>query len=649
MYPIFYKDSIVIKNWFRIENSCHILSIIPFHFSFLPILFDKSDLNENKFINTPKVNKINEIHRIESSPNLIKKCLNYIYNLISDYIVEPILISCRFTYLLCIFLPLIIGSPLILLGKKVPECNNERTGTLWWYNRLMRSMEMAGPTFIKLGQWAASRTDIFPQEMCIRLSKLHSAVDPHPFYETKEIIEKAFNKPFEEIFISFDMDPIGIGAIAQVYKAVIRPEVLPRSFFHDEFDDDSGEHRPPMVAIKILHPSSENNIRRDLKILMVFAKIINAIPTMQWLSLPEEVKIFGEMMQSQLDLRIEATNLLEFQKNFNNRRTVKFPKPLMLYTTKNMLIEEYERGINVKLFLDNGAGVFNNMIANMGLDAFLHMLILDNFVHADLHPGNIKVKFTKQNTYNILRQFWINYTSTDEQKAKIRYDDRESDIAVERLLSKRYDKTLWLDELKNLCNEGYLPQLIFLDTGLVTSLNDENRKNFLDLFRAIAQFNGYEAGKLMIDRCKTPNLVIDGEIFALKMQHLVLSVKSLTLQLGKIKISDILVTVLHMVRQHHVKLEGDFVNVVISILLLEGIGRQLDPTMDLLKSALPILRELGSKGAGKGVLEGIKDIPGGGGLWLKVWIWLEAREWVDNASWNYYATLFHRYIWWPDI
>src|SRR4051794_15430556 len=268
------------------------------------------------------------------------------------------------------------------------------------------------------------------------------------------------------------------------------------------------------------------------------------------------------------------------------------------------------------------------------------MLILDNFVHADLHPGNIMVKFTKQNTYNILRQFWINYTSSDEQRAKIHYNDLDSEIAIERLLSKRHDKTLWLNELTDLCNEGYLPQLIFLDTGLVTSLNVENRKNFLDLFRAIAKFDGYEAGKLMIDRCKTPHLAIGGEIFALKMQHLVLNVKSVTLQLGKIRISDILTNVLQMVRQHHVKLEGDFVNVIISILLLEGIGRQLDPTMDLLKSALPILRELGAQGASKGGLEGMKDISGGFAWWLKFWFWLEAREWVDNASWNEYAALF---------
>ena len=85
----------------------------------------------------------------------------------------------------------------------------------------------------------------------------------------------------------------------------------------------------------------------------------------------------------------------------------------------------------------------------------------------------------------------------------------------------------------------------------------------------------------MVERCRQPSAVIDEEVFALRMQHLVLSVKSRTFALGNIKIGDILNEVLSMVRGHHVRLEGDFVNVVLSILLLEGIGRSLDPNLDL--------------------------------------------------------------------
>jgi aarF domain-containing kinase len=112
-------------------------------------------------------------------------------------------------------------------------------------------------------------------------------------------------------------------------------------------------------------------------------------------------------------------------------------------------------------------------------------------------------------------------------------------------------------------------------------LNAVNRRNFLDLFKAVAEFDGYRAGQLMVERCRQPEAVIDSEVFALRMQHLVLGVKSRTFALGNIKIGDILNEVLRMVRAHHVRLEGDFVNVVLSILLLEGIGRSLDPDLDL--------------------------------------------------------------------
>jgi aarF domain-containing kinase len=143
------------------------------------------------------------------------------------------------------------------------------------------------------------------------------------------------------------------------------------------------------------------------------------------------------------------------------------------------------------------------------------------------------------------------------------------------------NKADWESALAKLNDEGYRPQLIFIDTGLVTQLNDHNRRNFLDLFRAIAEFDGYRAGHLMVERCRTTEEVIEPEIFALKMQHLVLSIKSRTFALGNIKIGDVLSEVLAMVRGHHVRFEGDFVNVVISCLLLEGIGRSLNPNLDL--------------------------------------------------------------------
>jgi aarF domain-containing kinase len=211
------------------------------------------------------------------------------------------------------------------------------------------------------------------------------------------------------------------------------------------------------------------------------------------------------------------------------------------------------------------------------------MLILDNFIHADLHPGNIMVRFYKPEPIGLFSRFSMVVPSGSSNAKNVDQHKEVTEEVYARLSPYRGEPKEWNKELSRLDAEGYRPQLIFIDTGLVTELNSVNRRNFLDLFRAIAEFDGNHVGRLMIERCRQPSAVIDGDGFASKMQDLILAVKSRTLALGNIKIGDLLTQVLHMVRVHHVRMEGDFINVVLSILLLEGIGRSLDPNLDLLK------------------------------------------------------------------
>jgi aarF domain-containing kinase len=578
-----------------------------------------------------------------------------------QYIYEPIATGLRLFHLAVIFVPVIITVPVIWVGRRLPDRDNERSGTLWWYGLLVRSMERAGPAFIKvcglvsraclqlltcidvqLGQWAASRSDIFPNEMCAVMSSLHSNAPAHSLEVTKRTIVRAFEgRPFEEIFDEFDEKPLGVGAIAQVYKARLKPDLAvpgerditdgaPKNLRQkvrknvDALVKSSPQRVPSAyVAIKVLHPKVERIVRRDLRIMGLFAAIINAIPTMHWLSLPDEVAQFGEMMRLQLDLRIEAANLTIFRNHFQNRTTAWFPYPYAEFTTRQVLVEEFAQGIPLDAFLESGGGVFDQEIANEGLDAFLHMLLLDNFVHADLHPGNIMVRFYKPSQPDIhLRRKQDPSAPPDASTI----DEVES--VLSRLRPHRHNKAAWVAALKEIDKEGYRPQLIFIDTGLVTELNAKNRRNFLDLFRAIAEFDGYRAGHLMIERCREPEAVINGEVFALKMQHLVLAVKGRTFALGNVKIGDVLSEVLSMVRGHHVRMEGDFVNVVISILLLEGIGRSLDPDLDLFKSALPILRQLGTSSPSSVV----KSLREGDFSLIKIWVGLEARRFFQASA-----------------
>jgi aarF domain-containing kinase len=426
------------------------------------------------------------------------------------------------------------------------------------------------------------------------MSSLHSNAPAHSLKYTKKAIVTAFGgRPFDNIFEEFHEKPLGVGAIAQVYKAKLKSDLVAegdgdiiaeqlnlRQRLRRNVDvlvkSSPQRTKSSYVAIKVLHPKVERMVRRDLRIMGFFAAILNAIPTMEWLSLPDEVAQFGEMMRLQLDLRIESANLIMFRKKFQNRTTAWFPFPYAEHTTRQVLIEEYAQGIPLAAFLEDGGGVFQNEIANEGLDAFLHMLLIDNFVHADLHPGNIMVRFYKPEQINLS-------LGRHKQAEDPEHSKDVTEEVLQKLRPHRHHPEAWKAQLDAIDKEGYRPQLIFIDAGLVTALNATNRKNFLDLFKAIAEFDGYRAGHLMVERCRQPEAVIDQEIFALKMQHLVLGVKSKTFALGNIKIGDVLNEVLSMVRGHHVRMEGDFVNVVISILLLEGIGRSLDPNLDLFK------------------------------------------------------------------
>ncbi|RKP14588.1 atypical/ABC1/ABC1-C protein kinase [Piptocephalis cylindrospora] len=579
-------------------------------------------------------------HSVPTYPkHFIVRVLHALRRFLETRILEPILTLTRAIHLIILLSPILFLSPIALSGSRDRNAyGQERSGTLWWYDIIVGQMQRAGPTFIKLAQWAATRTDLFPIELCRRLSRLHSRAQAHPFHETRALVEAAFGgKTLEELFSSFDPEPLGVGAIAQVYKATFRKESLPHTL-------------PCTVAIKVLHPGAEEQVQRDLRLMSILAHGISLIPGCSWLALPDEVDVFGEMMRAQLDLRIEAEHLQRFKEGFKYRYEIHFPKSFSGLTESNVLVEEYVEGIPMRKFLESSGTSYDRAISGIGLDAFLHMLIIDNFVHADLHPGNIIVQLVPPPPPLIyLRRRFASYFNLAPPTTPM---DRE---AVHRLSDLKDDDAALQEELNRLWRKGYLPQLVFLDAGLVTELDEKNRRNFLDLFQAVAEFDGYRAGTLMVERCQSPELAIEPEEFARGVQGLVERVRDQTMSLSQVHIADILTVIMHLVREHHVRLAGDFVNVFVSILILEGIGRRLNPDLDLLKVALPILRDVGRVRAEQGLLEGAKDrvLPGrevlwGAGLFLRLWVWMETVQWV-SVQWGGREELRISDLFVPDV
>lgn len=462
---------------------------------------------------------------------------------LQKYLWEPIVTFGRFVELMLLFSPVILALPICYFGRRDAE-SSERSGTILWYKYIKFTAEMAGASFIKLGQWAASRHDIFPEQLCKELGNLHSDAKPHPFHATRKSLETAFSRKLEDVFEEFIEKPLGCGAIAQVYLGKVRSDLVKES---------------PWVAVKVLHPNVEATIERDLRLMRIFASAINALPTMEWLSLPQEVEQFSLLMKLQLDLRIEGMNLEKFTHNFANKKDIRFPKAYMDLTSRKVLVEEYIHGVPMSKLLalsSNFGKGLSKEVSDKGLDAFLQMLILDNFVHADLHPGNIMVRFHRPHS-----------------------SCEESNKLVDSLVQLDNDALqVKLDELQK---NGYKAKICFFDAGIVTELNEKNRVNFIELFNALSEFDGYLAGELMVEKSRTPNTVIDREVFALKVEKLVDQIKQRTFTLGSVSIGDLLDKVLKIVRTHHVRMEGDFITVIVAILLIEGIGRRLDPDLDL--------------------------------------------------------------------
>jgi aarF domain-containing kinase len=175
--------------------------------------------------------------------------------------------------------------------------------------------------------------------------------------------------------------------VLKVYRAVLRQDLLPPSHLGPKRGAGSLLPMPyPLlvsvptasVAIKVLHPDVEVMISRDLSIMRFFATLISLLPGAQWLSFPEEVSVFGVMMNEQLDLQNEVNNLLVFEKNFEHRKAaVTFPRPLQSFSSSQVLVEEFQNALPLGNFLQNGGGPYDDKIAQIGLDAFL-VSFLDN-------------------------------------------------------------------------------------------------------------------------------------------------------------------------------------------------------------------------------------------------------------------------------
>ena len=265
--------------------------------------------------------------------------------------------------------PAVVGlSRLLAKGFSDRKSRDKRPG-----QRLARALHEAGPSFIKLGQALATRSDLLGDEMSADLSDLQDKLPPFPTHQARAIIEQEFGRPVEDLFSSFDETPVAAASIAQVHFAVTTEGAK--------------------VAVKVLRPGVEAAFHRDLELMRwVAGLVVMAKPELRRLKPVESVESLAETVELEMDLRFEAAAAGELKDNFEDDENFRVPGVDWQRTGRRVLTTERLSGIP----LDErdailAAGHDPEEVLKKASEASFKQVFRDGFFHADVHPGNLFV------------------------------------------------------------------------------------------------------------------------------------------------------------------------------------------------------------------------------------------------------------------
>ena len=249
--------------------------------------------------------------------------------------------------------------------------------------RLRKALEELGPIFVKFGQLLSTRPDLVPEDISVELSSLQDNVPPFSSQLFKKNIELALDGSVDELFLSFEPDPLASASVAQVHAAVLA----------DGRD----------VVVKAVRPNIEKTIRKDIALLYTLARLVKTYSEDgERLHPLEVVKDYESVIIEELNLQSEGANASLLRHNFANSPMLHVPEIYWPYSNKDVLVMERIYGIPVTdIDRLEAAGVDFKLLAQRGVEIFFTQVFEHNFFHADMHPGNIFVDATnpKSPTY----------------------------------------------------------------------------------------------------------------------------------------------------------------------------------------------------------------------------------------------------------
>ena len=239
--------------------------------------------------------------------------------------------------------------------------------------RLSSSLESMGTTFIKLGQFLATRPDIIGEELSLKLENLQDKLPPFSLIQAKEIIKIDLGEDTYNSITNLS-EPVAAASIAQVHKAQI---------------DDNGTIKD--VAIKILRPDIKKIFNEEIDAMMLFAFLVESfVKKSKRLKLVEVVFLLKEITNLEMDLRFEAAAANEYAENTKNDVGFRVPEIYWNFTSENVMTLDWVDGVSIRETNELKKRNLNTQkIAEDIIQNFLRHAVRDGFFHADMHQGNI--------------------------------------------------------------------------------------------------------------------------------------------------------------------------------------------------------------------------------------------------------------------
>ena len=241
---------------------------------------------------------------------------------------------------------------------------------------LSAALTRLGPSYVKFGQFLATRPDIVGMRAASDLERLQDRVPPFPQEIALKVVEAALGKPVHTLFVSFS-EPIAAASIAQVHKAVVQ--------------DADGTQRA--LAVKVMRPGVRERFMRDLEVMRFMARVVHALsPQAERLRPREVVEILARSVLMEMDFRLEAAAASEIAENTKDDLDFRVPKPEWELTAREVLSAEWIEGVRLHSAADlAAAGHDPQAIGRTVIQSFLRQAIRDGFFHADMHQGNLLV------------------------------------------------------------------------------------------------------------------------------------------------------------------------------------------------------------------------------------------------------------------